>query len=149
MISSRWPLPIGISASIARMPVCSGCLTPWRSTTPRCAVLDRAPLLRFDRPLAVDRRAERVDDAAEQRFTDRNRDDAAGAANLIAFLDVGVRAHDRDADVVLFEVEDDAFDPVGELHQLRRLRGVESVDARDVVADFDDGADFGFVRARS
>jgi hypothetical protein len=25
MISSRWPRPIGIMASIALMPVCSGC----------------------------------------------------------------------------------------------------------------------------
>ena len=113
------------------------------------AVLDRAVLLGFDRPFAVDRRAERVDDAAEQRFADRDRDDAAGAANLIAFLDVGVGAHDRDADVVLFEVEDDALDAVGELHQFRRLRGFETVDARDVVADFDDGADFGLRRPPS
>ncbi len=33
MISSRCPLPIGISASIARIPVCSGCFTPCRSIT--------------------------------------------------------------------------------------------------------------------
>jgi hypothetical protein len=34
MISSRWPRPIGISASIALMPVCSGSFTGWRSTMP-------------------------------------------------------------------------------------------------------------------
>ena len=34
MISSRWPRPIGTMASIALMPVCSGSLTGWRSTTP-------------------------------------------------------------------------------------------------------------------
>ena len=34
MISSRWPRPIGIMASIALMPVCSGSFTGWRSTTP-------------------------------------------------------------------------------------------------------------------
>src|SRR5215211_122714 len=34
MISSRWPRPIGIIASIALMPVWSGSLTGWRWTTP-------------------------------------------------------------------------------------------------------------------
>src|ERR1039457_750924 len=34
MINSRWPRPIGIMASIALMPVCSGSLTGRRSTTP-------------------------------------------------------------------------------------------------------------------
>ena len=34
MISSRWPRPIGIMASMALMPVCSGSLTGARSMTP-------------------------------------------------------------------------------------------------------------------
>src|SRR3954470_3467519 len=34
MISSRWPRPIGIIASIAFRPVCSGSTTGWRWTTP-------------------------------------------------------------------------------------------------------------------
>ncbi len=34
MISSRWPRPIGIIASMALRPVCSGSRTDWRSTTP-------------------------------------------------------------------------------------------------------------------
>ncbi len=34
MISSRWPRPIGIIASMALRPVCSGSFTGWRSTTP-------------------------------------------------------------------------------------------------------------------
>src|SRR3954447_21956398 len=34
MISSRWPRPIGIIASIAFRPVCSGSFTGWRWTTP-------------------------------------------------------------------------------------------------------------------
>ena len=37
--------------------------------------------------------------------------------------------------------------PFGNSHELRRLRGLESVDARDVVADLDDGPDFGLRRA--
>src|SRR3954451_24315004 len=34
MMSSRWPRPIGIIASIALMPVCIGSTTGWRWTTP-------------------------------------------------------------------------------------------------------------------
>ena len=34
MMSSRWPRPIGIMASMALSPVCSGSFTGWRSTTP-------------------------------------------------------------------------------------------------------------------
>ena len=34
MISSRWPRPIGIIASIAFRPVCIGSVTGWRCTTP-------------------------------------------------------------------------------------------------------------------
>ena len=33
MISWRWPRPIGVMASMALIPVCSGSLTPCRSTT--------------------------------------------------------------------------------------------------------------------
>jgi hypothetical protein len=33
MISSRWPRPIGVIASITLMPVCIGSDTGWRSTT--------------------------------------------------------------------------------------------------------------------
>src|SRR5690242_10278322 len=33
MISSRWPRPIGVMASMALIPVCSGSLTFWRCTT--------------------------------------------------------------------------------------------------------------------
>src|SRR3954465_8451076 len=33
MISSRWPRPIGVIASMALMPVCSGSFTGWRWTT--------------------------------------------------------------------------------------------------------------------
>jgi hypothetical protein len=41
--------------------------------------VDAAALGELDRALAVDRIAERVDDAAEQALADRNVDDGAGA----------------------------------------------------------------------
>jgi hypothetical protein len=57
MISSRWPRPIGISASIALMPVWTGVSTDWRTMTPgamrstgRRAVAAIGPLSSSGRP---------------------------------------------------------------------------------------------------
>src|ERR671921_335312 len=68
MISSRWPRPIGTSASSAFRALCT-----------------------LDRALAVDRVAESVDDAAEEALSDRNIDDGAGAASGRTFANIGVR----------------------------------------------------------
>ncbi len=108
----------------------------------------------LDRAFAVDRLSERIDDAPEQRFADRNRRDAPGAADLVALFDLDVGAHDDDADVVLFEVERDALQAVRELDQLGGAHAAQAVDAREIRADLDDGADlvfleFGLERARS
>ena len=69
-------------------------------------------LVGLDRALAVDRLAERVDHAADQRLTDRHGGDAARRADLVALFDVGVLTHDDDTDGVLFEVEGEAQDAV-------------------------------------
>ena len=66
MISSRWPRPIGVMASMALMPVCSGSCTGWRPMMPGAWTSRRRVLGAGDRALAVDRLAERVDDPAEQ-----------------------------------------------------------------------------------
>src|ERR1700745_3919015 len=85
MISSRWPRPIGIIASIALMPVWSGSSTGWRwAAAPglddaRALELGRARLLGVDVALAVERAPERVDDAAEQLLADRNLEQLARA----------------------------------------------------------------------
>ena len=119
MMSSRWPRPIGIIESMALMPVCSGSFTGWRSTMPGRLDLDRAELVGVDRALAVDRLAERVDHAAEQRLADRHLQHAAGALDRVAFLDARVLAEQHGADVVLFEVQHQAHDAVRELEHLR------------------------------
>ena len=80
MISSRWPRPIGIIESIALIPVWSGSFTGWRSTTPGALNSSGRRLVGLDRRPAVERVAERVDDAADQRVADRDARDAAGAA---------------------------------------------------------------------
>ncbi len=96
----------------------------------------------LDRPLAVDRLAERVDDAAEQALADRHFDDGAGALDGLAFRDLAVGAEDHDADIVAFEVERHAFDAAFELDHLAGLHVVEAIDARDAVADRQHLADF-------
>ena len=145
MISSRWPRPIGTIASIALRPVCSGSFTGWRSTTPGAMRSIGENCFVGDRALAVDRLAERVDDAAEQLVADRHRDDAAGALDLVAFLDLRELAEQHGADALLFEVQRDAEHAVRELEHLAGHRVVDAVDARDAVADRDDAADFGDV----
>ena len=80
MISSRWPRPIGIIASMALRPVCSGSLHRLALDDAGRLALDRAELVGLDRALAVDGLAERVDDAAEQRLADRHLDDARRCA---------------------------------------------------------------------
>ena len=107
---------------------------------------DDAGRLEFDTPrllggdvaLAVHRVAERVDDAAHQRLAHGNLDDAIRAPDQVAFADVGGLTHDRDADVVLLEVEDHAVDAARKLHQLAGHRALESVHARDAVSDGQD-----------
>ena len=107
--------------------------------------LERVELLRRDRALAVDRPAERVDDAADERRADGDLDDLARPADFLAFLDLGGLAEEHDADVVLFEVQREAEDVVAEIDELARHHLVEAVDARDAVSDGEDGPDLGDV----
>ena len=130
---------------MALRPVCSGSLTGLRSTTPGAMRSIGAELLRGDRPLAVDRLAERVHHAADHLLADRHRDDAARALHDVAFGDGLVLAEEHRADAVLFEVQRDAEDAVRELEHLARHGVVDAVHARDAVAHRDDRADLGDV----
>ena len=141
MMSSRWPRPIGIMESMALMPVCSGSLTPWRSTTPGSLELDRAGLVGLDGALVVERAAERVDDAADHGLADGDLEHAAGALDEVALLDEGVLAEEHGADVVFFEVEGQTDDVVGQLEHLHGQAVAQAVDTSDPVADLEDGPD--------
>src|SRR5436309_1279263 len=103
---------------------------------------DAAALGGFDRALAVDRIAERVDDPAEQGLADRNVDDRFRALDARAFGNLGVRAEDHDTDIVGLEVERHPLRAVVELDHLAGLDVVEAVDSGDAVADREHGADF-------
>ena len=108
--------------------------------------LERAGRGRLDRALAVERVAERVDDAAEHALADRDAHDGARAAHRLTLLDELPLAEERHADVVLFEVERDPDDAVLELEPLERDAVLEAVDARNAVADLQHRADLGQVR---
>ena len=108
MISSRWPRPIGIIASIDLMPVWSGSFTGWRTMMPGASLSTLRVAVAWMSPVAVDRAAERVHDAADERGTDRHLEHPARAADLVALLQLEVVAEDDGADVVLFEVEREA-----------------------------------------
>ena len=145
MISSRWPRPIGTIASMALRPVCSGSRTGCRSTTPGAMRSIGMNGLRGDRTLAVDGLPQRVDDAAEQLFADGHRDDAAGALDDVAFLDLRVLAQQHGADAVFFEVQRDAEHAVRKLEHLAGHGALDAVHAGDAVAERHDAADLGDV----
>ena len=87
MISSRWPRPMGVMASMDLMPVCSGSCTGLRPMMPGAWISMRRIWCADDGALAVDRLAEGVDDPAEQGVADGHREDAAGGLDGGALLD--------------------------------------------------------------
>ena len=102
---------------------------------------DGQELVGVDGALVVDGLAERVDDAADEGFADGHGHDLAGALDGIAFLDLGVVAEEDGADLVFVEVHGEAGHVVGEFDELAGHDLVEAVDARDTVAEGDDGSD--------
>ena len=137
MISSRWPRPIGTIESIDLRPVCTGCDTDLRQITPGSDFFDRLGELGVDRALAVDRQAQRIDDAPEQFRADRHFQDAARALDDVAFGNLLVCAHDHRADRVALEVERQAEGVVRELQHFALHRVGQAVDAADAVRDRD------------
>src|SRR5690606_39916579 len=108
--------------------------------------VDAAAFLGLDRALAVDRLAERVDDAAEEFLADRHIDDRLGALDALTFLDLAVGTEDHDTDIVGFEVQRHALGAVLELDEFAGLHVIEAIDAGDTVADGKHLADFGDFR---
>src|SRR3954465_137145 len=160
MISSRWPRPTGIRASIALRPVAIGSFTDLRGMMPGALTSTRMRLSdwigalpwiglpgasapRPGRAPPVDRIAERIDHAAEQALADGCIDDGAGALDGLAFLDLAVGAEDHDADIVGFQIQRHAAGAVLEFDHLAGLDIVEAVDAGDAVADGQHLSDFG------
>ena len=102
MISSRWPRPMGIIESIALMPVCSGSLTPWRSTTPgalnsigRKSAVSMGPLSSSGLPSGSTTRPTRASPTGHLQHL-------AAAFDQVALFDERVLAEQHGADVVFF-----------------------------------------------
>ena len=129
------------------MPVCIGSCTDLRGMMPGALISTWRRVVADERLAAVDRDADRVDDAAEQLLADRHLDDAAGARDDVALADRLELAEQRDADVVLLEVQHHAVDLLAagalELEQLAGHRAGQAVHARDAVAGRQHGAGLG------
>ena len=143
MISSRWPRPIGISASIALRPVCIGSCTDLRGMMPGAFTSTRGarsdligPLPSIGLPSASTTRPSRPLPTGTSTM-------APVRLTVSPSLIVAVVAEDHDADIVAFEIERHAADAAGELDHLAGLDVVEAVDAGDAVADGQHLADFG------
>ena len=141
MISSRWPRPIGIIASIGMMPVCTGWPIGRRRMMPGASFSTGYDVVLGDRALAVERLAEGVDDASEQALADGHLQQPPGGAHFVALLQLGVVAEDDGADFGLVEVQREAGDAVAEVEHLVEHGVAETFDLRDAVADLADHAD--------
>ena len=95
----------------------------------------------LDLAAAVDRVAQRVDDAAEVAVADGHREHLAGAADLLALLDAGEVTQDDDADLADVEVQRQAADAALELEQLVGHDRGQALDTGDAVAGLGDRAD--------
>ncbi len=94
-----------------------------------------------DLALAVQRDAQRVDHAAEEAVPDRDREDLAGPADLLAFLDLAEVTQDDDTDLADLQVQGEAAGAVLEFEQLVGHGRGQALDPCNTVATFDDGAD--------
>src|SRR5690606_16443240 len=86
-----------------------------------------------DRTLAVDGLTQRVDDATEASLSDRDVRDALGATDGGPFLDGARVTEDRDAHVVVLEVQHEPVNLLVELDELAGHGAFQAVDARDAV----------------
>src|SRR6185312_12088641 len=75
-------------------------------------------LLAGDWSLVIDGLAQRIHYAPNYRVAHRHGHDAASAADLVAFSDLGVVAHEHCADLVFFKIHGDAGDVVRKLDEL-------------------------------
>ncbi len=96
--------------------------------------IGHATLGRGDLAFAVDRVAQTVHNAAQQRVARGHVHDGLGALDDIAFLDVLVGTEDHDADVIDFEVQGHPADTTGEFHHFTGLDIVQSMHTGNPVA---------------
>src|SRR6185369_1167972 len=103
-------------------------------------LFDLVGQLGVDRTLAVDRLAQRVDDAAEQFRADRHFENAAGGLDGVALGNVLVFAEHDGADGVTFEVQRHAEGVAREFEHFTLHDVLQAMHAADTVGDGNHGA---------
>jgi hypothetical protein len=109
--------------------------------------LYRHARLRRDRPLAVQRSPERVDDAAEQFRPHRRAHDIARATHAVACLDAVDVVEEDAADAIPLQRLHEAELPLLEFQEFGEARVGQAGDERDAVPDLLHPADFLGLRA--
>ena len=94
---------------------------------------------RFDGAFAIDGGAEGIDNAADEGFAYRNRNNTAGTADAVAFFDAGIITQNDDGDGIFFKVLGNAVFPIGEFQQLIHHALVQSGGTSNTIANDDDG----------
>ena len=144
MISSRWPRPIGIIASIAFRPVCIGSVDRLALHHARRLELGRARLGGVDLALAVQRVAQRVDDPPEQLLADGDLEQPCPVRLTVSPSTICSHSPNSTAPTL----SDSRFsaragDVVRQLEHLERHAVLQPVQARDAVGHRQHGADLG------
>jgi len=93
-------------------------------------IFQMPPCVAEDLALAVQRLAQGADHAPKQRLADPGLADASRRPHLVALADLAIGPQQDDADVVLLQVQDDAHDAAGKLHQFAGHRSAEAVDRK-------------------
>ena len=96
--------------------------------------------LEGDRPFAIERPAQRVDDAPDQSVAHRHVHHTTCAFDLSARVQMLAIAKQHDADFVLIDVERDAVQIAGKLHQLIKAHARKTRDLGDADGDARDRA---------
>ena len=136
MISSRWPRPTGISASIALEPGLHRLVHRFARDDARRLYLDAAALRAFAiSPLPSMATPSPSTTRPSSSIADRHIDDGAGAGDGVALAYAAVVAEYDDADIVGLEVQRHAAQAgAGEFHHLAGHDVLQAEHAGDAVA---------------
>ena len=97
----------------------------------RCGTFDGQTLTRGDRPFSIEWLAQRVDDAPDQSIAHRHVHHATRTFDLIARVQMLAFAKEHDTDFVRIDVERDAEQIAGKLHQLIKAHARKARDLGD------------------
>ncbi len=136
MMSSRWPRPSANSVSTHDKAGLDRLGHEIAIDDRRRRTLDRRPHIGRDRPLPSSGRAQRIDDAAEQRRSHRHAHHVTGAPHGIAGLDCIDIIQQDTADPVVFEHLGETELPLVEMQELVEADVRQTRNERDAVADF-------------